>query len=484
MTYDDTNNPGGVYILAVCEVGATSDSQCKFDAFKVRDTSCTANCGPGTVDNLTVGKSAFPTFTRTYAWDVAKSRTTAATVRLNSPGPATVSYRVTATWSGPVDSGWAVGGEITVTNGNVGDAYDLTVADAVNDANATCVVTGGESQTLAGKSQVVLPYTCTYSAAPAANAETNTATIEWNAILSDGSQTSGDAAHVDVDFTFNAATTGNPTVVNGCVTLTDTFNAVATTLGLACVNGTWTKDAGNALASFAESYTSPTFTLTYNRSIAVPANACAVYNNTAAITGLTDPTPLDDSASVTVCPRVNGLTIGFWSNKNGQARITGGAWTLVSGVNVCNVGTFLRSYAPFQALPANATCTAVAAYVYNVIKGGGTNCASTTCIAMLKAQMLATALNVFFLTTNGNELIDLVHGCKMIDSSGGTATCNGGESWSPAFDNQATKTVLQMLSWAASQYTDSTHWYGTSKPLQVLAKDAFDAINNGVALSA
>ena len=31
--FDNTDNPGGVYILAICQVGATSPSQCKFDAF-------------------------------------------------------------------------------------------------------------------------------------------------------------------------------------------------------------------------------------------------------------------------------------------------------------------------------------------------------------------------------------------------------------------------------------------------------------------
>lgn len=34
--YDDTSNNGGVYILAICQVGATSPSQCKYDAFKVK----------------------------------------------------------------------------------------------------------------------------------------------------------------------------------------------------------------------------------------------------------------------------------------------------------------------------------------------------------------------------------------------------------------------------------------------------------------
>jgi hypothetical protein len=35
--YCDTPNAGGVYILAICSVGATSPSQCKFDAFKVQN---------------------------------------------------------------------------------------------------------------------------------------------------------------------------------------------------------------------------------------------------------------------------------------------------------------------------------------------------------------------------------------------------------------------------------------------------------------
>jgi hypothetical protein len=35
VPFDNTSNPGDVYILAICLVGATSPSDCKFDAFKV-----------------------------------------------------------------------------------------------------------------------------------------------------------------------------------------------------------------------------------------------------------------------------------------------------------------------------------------------------------------------------------------------------------------------------------------------------------------
>src|SRR5919197_479495 len=31
--FDDTDQPGGVYIVAICSVGASSASDCKFDAF-------------------------------------------------------------------------------------------------------------------------------------------------------------------------------------------------------------------------------------------------------------------------------------------------------------------------------------------------------------------------------------------------------------------------------------------------------------------
>lgn len=33
--YDDTDNPGGVYILALCAVGAVRSSDCKYDAFRI-----------------------------------------------------------------------------------------------------------------------------------------------------------------------------------------------------------------------------------------------------------------------------------------------------------------------------------------------------------------------------------------------------------------------------------------------------------------
>src|SRR5205085_9824400 len=74
-------------------------------------------------------------------------------------------------------------------------------------------------------------------------------------------------------------------------------------------------------------------------------------------------TGLSASTSATVCNTGTGaLTMGFWQNKNGQGIITGG----VSTGGVCNSGTFLRSFAPFQDLSATATCAQVGSYVTNI----------------------------------------------------------------------------------------------------------------------
>jgi hypothetical protein len=56
MPYDDTTNPGGVYILAICQLsttqasapitGTVTPSACKYDAFKAPLSTCTVNCEP------------------------------------------------------------------------------------------------------------------------------------------------------------------------------------------------------------------------------------------------------------------------------------------------------------------------------------------------------------------------------------------------------------------------------------------------------
>jgi hypothetical protein len=115
--------------------------------------------------------------------------------------------------------------------------------------------------------------------------------------------------------------------------------------------------------------------------------------------------------------------------------------------------------------------------------------------AMLKAQDVATSLDVYFsdpaLGTNkigaaqplGGVKIDLTKVCNMIDSSSGTATCSGAIiNTSGAFGGATSGTVSFLLTYAASQSNaGGSVWYGQVKATQGLAKNTFDAINNQAA---
>jgi hypothetical protein len=43
--FDNTDNAGGVYILAICQTDATTPSQCKYDAFRIREDGTVTNFG-------------------------------------------------------------------------------------------------------------------------------------------------------------------------------------------------------------------------------------------------------------------------------------------------------------------------------------------------------------------------------------------------------------------------------------------------------
>ncbi len=189
----------------------------------------------------------------------------------------------------------------------------------------------------------------------------------------------------------------------------------------------------------------------------------------------------NDSATVNrLAAETGARTIGFWQNKNGQSIIT----SFCQGTSGTSLYTFLRGFKPFQDLSKTA-CRDVAAYVTTVIKNASSRGASMN--AMLKAQMLATALNVYFSdpALGGNRLaapqpigglvIDLTAICKM-----STSGCNGTyRNVSAAFGGATSLTVSQMLTVAASNSSvGGGTWYGNVKATQEMAKDAFDAINN------
>jgi hypothetical protein len=427
-------------------------------------------------EDLMVKKDATPSFTRTYNWAINKSVTPSQIDQLS--GAATANYKVAVNQTGVSDSNWEVDGTITVTNPNDWEPVTLTdVTDSI-DNGGTCSVTGDTAQTIAKSSSATLTYQCTYSSQPSPLSGTNTATATWD---KSAAFTTDDTADGTASFAF-----GTPTkAVNQTITPEDTFNGGQTVQLCTLDTSSPCKLTGTDQSPF----TSQTYS--YTRSFTVTPGACVTYPNTADIkeTGQTS------SASVKVCgPATPGaLTMGFWQNKNGQGYITGGAST----GGVCNSGTWLRQYAPFQDLSATATCAQVASYVTNIIKAANASGASMN--AMLKAQMLATSLDVYFSDPSlgwnkinapkpiGGESVDLTMICKMINGSGGSATCATPVSYeitSPAFGGASCLTVSQLLSYAASKSNvGGTTWYGQVKAAQGLAKDTFDAINNVLAFA-
>jgi len=200
--------------------------------------------------------------------------------------------------------------------------------------------------------------------------------------------------------------------------------------------------------------------------------------------------------------------MGFWQNKNGQGIIT----SFCGGTSGTSLNAFLTQFNPFKDLTA-ATCSGDATYVLNIIKAAVCTSTSKTCNAMLRAQMLATALDVYFSTPSlgGNKIgafnglggstpalggvaIDLSKVCAMIDSPGGGSCSGTFEDARPEFGIASSctgATVSTMLSYAnfpsavngnpvATPNTGAT-WYQQVKSKQVIAKDGFDNINNQVA---
>jgi hypothetical protein len=466
--YDDTTNPGGVYILAVCKIDGASSypvaaNDCKYDAFKVQTGTETPSADP-----LTVTKDANGSFDDTYRWTITKGVDKTRVEQIG--GSATFNYTVGVSHDGGTISGpYAVTGTITVFNPNSEPVSGVVVTDTLSDGTV-CAVNGTFPDTVAA-GETNYSYSCDLGGLPYVPLD-NTAAVSWDdQQLTDG-YLLGDAS----DFTFSGITF-SANLIDECVDVTDTY---AGALGTVCV--------GDA---------NPT-SFTYARTVSVPQYDCVGYDNTATFTATDTGATGSASQRVTVCgpAKTGALTMGFWQNKNGLGVITGGASTY----GVCNSGTWLRQYAPFQDLSATASCAAVATYVSSVIKAATCTSTSKTCNSMLKAQMVATALDVYFTGSGsyagslkflshsnlGGVSIDLTKICRMIDGTGGIATCPGTfQNVSAAFGAASSLTVSQMLTHAASQSNvGGSAWYGQIKATQVLAKDAFDAINNQVAFSA
>jgi hypothetical protein len=481
--YADTTNPGGVYVLAVCSLAGgypVGASSCKYDAFKVSSEPTPA------ASDLTIVKDADGAYDNTYTWGITKDVDKTKVTQVG--GSATFNYTVKVTHDAGTISDVTVSGTISVFNPNVDDnnatvPVDITgVSDQLSDGTV-CTVTNGGAQTLT-LIQTDFAYSCSLSSLPQGELD-NTASVAWDEQLLDNGAllvaSSADFTFPNISFSENA--------IDECVNVTDKFvlqgnTGTADTVGQFCVGGTKSGVAAGVGATYDSG--TRTWTLTYSRTVAVPAHGCLSYDNTAKFTTTDTETMGSASQTVTVCGplKTGALTMGFWQNKNGQGIITGQSKT-----GVCASGTWLRQYAPFQDLSATATCAQVATYVTNVIKAA--NASGAAMNVMLKAQMLSTALDVYFSdpALGGNKIgaaspiggiaIDLTKVCA------NPLACSSYINASPAFGGATSMTVSQILSYASSQSNaGGTVWYGQVKATQEKAKDTFDAINNEVAFGA
>jgi hypothetical protein len=412
-------------------------------------------------------------------------------------------YAVTVTKSAARDSGWEVGGDITVSNpiANGGDVMNIGVTDAI-DNGGTCNVdnTGTDSQdlgTLAPGASRSVAYICTFGSDPGSGATgTNTAHVTWNPNLSDGTVTPSSSYDATAAYAF-----GDPTAVNGnCITVTDTFNNGAPTtlspLGGDCV----------------------TTTHNYSHTVNVLAG-CHSYSNTATFSGANVTTNLkgSDSQTVTVCGPLNtsALTIGFWKNGNGNTLIQyycapGGKQSLATYLSSLVAGS-----GPFSGA-SGKTCSALVTYVNGILSGAN----ATDMNVMLKTQMLGTALDVYFsdptkgytsttisgkkppsnFLTNGSlggTSIDLTLICPMIDNTtAGTASCKNNTPSTNGYASGAflsgcltVQAILDYESTVTSPYngypsvalTTKSMWYAGDRTKEEIAKNTFDQINNRAA---
>lgn len=406
--------------------------------------------------DLEVSKTAEPSFERKYPWSIEKTvdKEEVKTTQKN----ATFKYTINVVKGEGEDSGWVVKGKIKVVNPNDWEAITVDVADEIeSDTGAKCSVVGGQDVEIPAGESEEFEYECVYGEAPASSAETNLATATWD----------GEAAHTPTGEAGGTAEVDwagtEPKTIDACVTeVTDT------------VDGTATKLEGELCES-----------KTFEETITFPVKSgCTSHTNVASTTTVDSEETLEDEVTVRVCGvlETGALTMGYWQNKNGQSIITGGHETS----KVCDSGTWLRKFPPFQDLSSSANCKAVAEYVTKVIKAA--NAGGAAMNAMLKGQMLATALDVYFSdpALGGNKIkapsplggqeIDLTNVCKNIP------TCTTFENTSAAFGGAKSLTVLQLLTYAGSKSNaGGSTWYGQVKATQELAKDTFDAINNEVA---
>jgi hypothetical protein len=218
VTYDET-------FTCDAHQGKRSNSATITETQQSDDASVTVNCYA-----LEVKKTAQPSFTRKYTWTIKKSADESS-LTLAIGETHDVNYEVTldATYT---DSGWAVGGSISVHNPAPIPATVNSVTDLISpDISATvdCGV-GGWPRTLAAGDTLSCTYSVSLEGPVYSRTNTAAAKLQNYAYDSQGGETSSGTT----DFSGTASvdfTNAEMTEVDKCVDVSDTYEG---SLGTVC----------------------------------------------------------------------------------------------------------------------------------------------------------------------------------------------------------------------------------------------------------
>ena len=460
-------------------------------------------CGGGTsllpAPEPTISKTAAAGYSTQWTWGISKAVDKTKVEQVG--GSATFNYTVTVTHDSGTNSPLAVNGVITLDNtDSSSDVLISGLSDQLSDGTICSVTVTLPATLVPGPN--TFPYTCTDTNSPTPTSIDNTATMSW------GDQTLSDDTFLgagEASFTFFSVPI-TQSLVDDSVTVSDDWNGTTSVIGT--VN---------------ETESSPQ-NITYSHTVPVPTSGCQSYDNTASFA--TDSTPATTGSSntvtVTVCgPAATGaLTIGFWKTTNGNGLI--GSYCAPSAKT--SLATYLSSLGagngPFKDA-AGLSCSKLVTYVNGIISGAS----ATNMNVMLKAQMLGTALDVYFSSSSygwtsttsggvkapskffasgaglGSFNMDMTAVCPEVDTTTtGTATCSGGQPSTNAYASgavpAAAMTVQQILDFEATTTLTAFNgpfngvtgsgsiWYGSNRTWETIAKNIFDQINNQQAFGA
>jgi hypothetical protein len=443
---------------------------------------CEVDCTGGEGAALTIDKTASGAYTTSYTWDITKSACLHGVTPCKQKveqvgGSVTFDYAVTVTRSAAVDGQETVSGSITVGNTNNDGVDHVTVTDLLSDGTHCAVTDAADVTVPSGGTS--FDYSCTTNV----GSLTNTATVSWpTQTLPDDGVLPGSSGLDSLPVTVDPVT---HTVVDDCTHVTDPNSPTPPLPADTCA----------------------THTYNYSKTFTVGAG-CTDYKNTATETTDDTSTAKTADATVTVCgpARTGALTIGFWKTTNGQNLVK----TYCGGTGTSGLAYYLAHLGgisgPFSNATSSTSCSALATYVYNLLNGAN----AKNMNSMLKAQMLGTALDVWFsgpgwtsttiskvkppsgfLSNNylGTFNMDTTAVCPMVDNlSTGSATCKNNLPSTDAVaagavpsSPMAMQAILDFAATTPSPFnglTSASNWYGGNSTKEEILKNIFDQFNN------